>query len=170
MIQRGIVRRRAGKRHPMHSVKQTHPLSPDPLAQPFRTSRSGIGVPSEPMNLPDRDLLPIDGKSDPQPDGDDRQRDRGYANPQRPRQADRDAAGLGSDVIGGGHAVSLPPLPVGMNANDFGTPWQVNMTQALRQLERKRPEFPSAGRGGGSGQMLPFSSSIEQIGHPAASY
>ena len=40
-----------------------------------------------------------------------------HPDPQRPRRADREAAGVGSDGIVGGHAVRIPRAAVGMNAS-----------------------------------------------------
>ena len=43
--------------------------------------------------------------------------DRRHPDPPRPQRLDREAAGDGSNGIGGGHAASLPAAPVGMNLN-----------------------------------------------------
>ena len=51
------------------------------------------------------------------------QHHRRHPDPQRPRHPDRQSAGFGSDGIGGGHALSLPPPAVGMNGSqDHGRP------------------------------------------------
>src|SRR5947209_1949696 len=97
-----------------HAVKRRHSFVAESLSQPLWSSMSSVDVSTDSFNQLDRYMLLPDGHGNPQPDRDDDQHNRRHADPQRPRQPDRESAGIWSDGMGGGHALSLSPALVGL--------------------------------------------------------
>ena len=85
---------------PNHFVEELHPIFTDAFAKPFGTSRAHSNATPQPLNLLDRDLLPVDRNAELQADCDDDHHDRRHENPQRRRQPEGEVVGLDGDRVG----------------------------------------------------------------------